>query len=65
LIWNFLKSLTQLGEDHEKYFNAVAPPLIQTSNFYFNSVDEMKNALENEFSEPVYSRGNNPTVAIL
>jgi cystathionine beta-lyase/cystathionine gamma-synthase len=28
-------------------------------------VDEMKNSLDNEFSQPVYSRGNNPTVAIL
>ncbi len=57
--------LNHYGEAHEKYFNAVSPPIIQTSNFYFNSVDEMKTALENEFSEPVYSRGNNPTVEIL
>lgn len=57
--------LNHYGEEHEKYFNAVAPPIIQTSNFYFDTVDEMKNALENEFSQPVYSRGNNPTVAIL
>lgn len=57
--------LNHYGEEHERYFNAVAPPIIQTSNFYFNSVAEMKNALKNEFTQPVYSRGNNPTVEIL
>jgi len=57
--------LNHHGEDHSKYFNAVSPPIIQTSNFYFNSVAEMRQALKNEFDEPVYSRGNNPIVGIL
>lgn len=54
-----------VGEDHESYFNAVAPPIIQTSNFCYNSVDDMAAALENELHVPVYTRGNNPTVEIL
>ena len=34
--------LNELGEDRENYFNAIAPPIIQSSNFAFNSVDEMQ-----------------------
>lgn len=59
------KIINQLGEEHEKYFNAVAPPIIQTSNFCHSSVEDMRNAIINEFNEPVYTRGNNPTVEIL
>ena len=57
--------INELGEDRENYFNAVAPPIIQTSNFVFNSVDDMRNALQNEYSTYLYSRGKNPTVDIL
>ncbi len=57
--------LNQLGEDHEHYFGAVAPPVIQTGDFCFRSVSEMRDALEHEFSLPVYSRGVNPTVTML
>ncbi len=58
-------SINFLGEDHENYFNSVAPPLIQTSNFCYSTVQEMQVALKNEFDIPVYSRGSNPTVGIL
>jgi len=61
----FSKIINQLGEEHEKYFNAVAPPIIQTSNFCYSSVEDMRDAIFNEFDEPVYTRGNNPTVEIL
>ena len=57
--------LNELGEDRENYFNAVAPPIIQTSNFAFKKVDEMRKAFENEYSTFLYSRGLNPTVSIL
>src|SRR5258706_13619712 len=57
--------INELGEDREHYFNAVAPPIIQSSNFIFNTVDEMRKALENEYSTYLYSRGLNPTVDIL
>lgn len=57
--------LNQLGEDRENYFNAVSPPIIQSVNFRFTSVATMRKALGNEFTEHVYTRGHNPTVAIL
>ncbi len=57
--------INELGEERENYFNAVAPPIIQTSNFVFNTVDDMRNALQNEYSTYLYSRGKNPTVDIL
>ena len=57
--------LNELGEDRENYFNAIAPPIIQSSNFAFNSVDEMRSAFSDEYSAYLYSRGVNPTVDIL
>lgn len=56
--------LNHLGEDREQYFNAVAPPLIQTSNFRFNSMAEMREAFDYERGSHLYTRGNNPTVTI-
>ena len=57
--------LNHLGEDRENYFNAVSPPIIQSSNFRYKSVRDMRKALADEYNEPVYTRGNNPTVEIL
>ncbi len=57
--------INELGEDREKYFNAVAPPIVQSSNFAFATVDEMRNAFADEYSTYLYSRGLNPTVDIL
>ncbi len=57
--------INELGEEREKYFNAVAPPIMQTSNFAFKKVDDMRKAFENEYSTFLYSRGLNPTVKIL
>lgn len=57
--------LNELGEERENYFNAVAPPIIQTSNFVFKKVDDLSSALEDEMREYLYSRGLNPTVEIL
>ena len=57
--------LNHLGEERENYFNSVSPPIIQTSNFCFKTVDEMRKALQIEFEIPFYTRGYNPTVAIL
>lgn len=57
--------LNHLGEDRENYFNAVTPPIIQSANFCFKTVDAMRKGLENEFDAPFYTRGYNPTVAIL
>jgi len=57
--------LNELGEDRENYFNAIAPPIIQTSNFSFKKVDDFRKAFEDEYSTFLYSRGLNPTVQIL
>ena len=57
--------LTEFGEERENYYNAVAPPIMQTSNFTFKKVDDMRKAFADEMSGYLYSRGLNPTVEIL
>lgn len=58
--------LNELGEDREQYFNAVAPPIIQTSNFVFKKVDDLGESFKDEYGDYyLYSRGLNPTVDIL
>ncbi|HSU29307.1 MAG TPA: PLP-dependent aspartate aminotransferase family protein [Chitinophagaceae bacterium] len=57
--------INELGEDRENYFNAIAPPIIQTSNFKFKKVSELQKKLEDEMSGYLYTRGINPTVDIL
>ncbi|MBA2762058.1 MAG: aminotransferase class I/II-fold pyridoxal phosphate-dependent enzyme [Segetibacter sp.] len=57
--------LNEFAEERELYFNAIAPPIIQTSNFAFSTVDEMRNAFADEYSTYLYSRGLNPTVDML
>ena len=57
--------INELGEDRENYFNAIAPPIIQTSNFKVGKVDELRGLFEDEYSGYLYSRGLNPTVEIL
>lgn len=62
--------INELGEDREHYFNAIAPPIIQTSNFAFKKVADLSKAFEDESDcyrtgGYLYSRGLNPTVDIL
>ena len=57
--------LNQLGEDRERYFGAVAPPIVQSSIFAFASVEAMRAGFTDELGQHVYTRGNNPTVEIL
>ncbi|HMQ60953.1 MAG TPA: PLP-dependent aspartate aminotransferase family protein [Flavilitoribacter sp.] len=57
--------LVHLGEDREAYFNAVSPPVIQSSNFAFPDLHAFREAFTDELANHVYTRGNNPTVAIL
>jgi cystathionine beta-lyase/cystathionine gamma-synthase len=57
--------INELGEEREHYFNAVAPPIIQTSNFKVDTVDELRALFEDEHSGYLYTRGINPTVDIL
>jgi len=62
---DFNDIITHYGEDRAKYFNAIAPPIIQTSNFKFDSVEELRMQISDEINHHVYTRGNNPTVEIL
>jgi cystathionine beta-lyase/cystathionine gamma-synthase len=57
--------INELGEDRQQYFNAIAPPIMQSSNFAFDTVEDLRNAFADEYSTYLYSRGLNPTVDIL
>src|SRR6476469_5060343 len=57
--------INELGEDRDQYFNAISPPIVQTSNFAFKKVDELRQAFKDEMGGYLYSRGLNPTVDIL
>lgn len=57
--------LNEYAEEREDYFRAVAPPIVQTSNFAFKTVDDFRKSFEDEYSTWLYSRGLNPTVEIL
>jgi len=59
------KIINELGEDREHYFNAIAPPIMQTSNFAFRKVADLSKAFEDEMQGYLYSRGVNPTIDIL
>lgn len=56
--------INELGEEREQYFEAVAPPIIQSSNFASKTVADMRYKMKHEEDEYMYSRGNNPTVTI-
>ena len=57
--------INELGEERENYFNAISPPIAQTSNFAFKTVADLSKCLEDEMTDYLYSRGLNPTVEIL
>lgn len=63
---NFISQIiNETGEDRTQYFNAVAPPIWQTSNFAFTEVEKFAQAFEDESSAYLYSRNVNPTTDIL
>lgn len=57
--------INHLGEEREKYFNAITPPVFQTSNYAFKTVDDLRKAIASEKESYIYSRGNNPVTDIL
>ena len=57
--------INEFAEDRDDYFRAVAPPIVQTSNFAFKKVDDLRKSFADEYSTWLYSRGLNPTVEIL
>lgn len=56
-------SLT-VAHDESNAFDAVVPPIVQTSLFTFENYDEMVATYRGEKVRPVYSRGLNPTTRI-
>jgi cystathionine beta-lyase len=62
---NLSDILIHLGEERAQYFNAVAPPIIQSSNFVFDNLEDFRRAFTNELEHHIYTRGNNPTVQML
>jgi cystathionine beta-lyase/cystathionine gamma-synthase len=57
--------INQLGEDRESYYNAVSPPVLQTSNFAFSTVAALEEAFTDEKKYRLYTRGMNPTTEML
>lgn len=57
--------LNELGEDRALHFGSVSTPIYQSSNFCFPNVAAMRASLEDEMDVPFYTRGHNPTVAVL
>ncbi|MGV2124840.1 PLP-dependent transferase [Agrobacterium vitis] len=52
------------AHDEANAYDAVVPPIVQTSLFTFSDYDEMVATYRGEKLRPVYSRGLNPTVRI-
>jgi cystathionine beta-lyase len=57
--------INHYAEDRENYEGAVSPPIFQTSNFAFQTVEAMRQGLKDEMHAPFYTRGVNPTVRTL
>ena len=57
--------INSLGEEDLGSFKSTAPPLIQTTNFDYSTLAEMREALALEDSIPFCTRGVNPTTQIL
>lgn len=51
-----------VAHDESNAFDAVVPPIVQTSLFTFPDYDEMLAAYRGEIVRPIYTRGLNPTV---
>jgi cystathionine beta-lyase/cystathionine gamma-synthase len=45
--------------------NAVSPPIFQTSIFCFAGFEDFREAITDEVNHSLYTRGNNPTVALV
>ena len=57
-----VEAATLLAHDEPFPFGAVVPPIYQTSLFTFANYKEMADTFAGRSTQPIYSRGNNPTV---
>ena len=53
------------GEEYEKYYNAIVPPIFMNSLNVFDEIDDYFNAKVHDKHTYVYGRVQNPTVRIL
>jgi cystathionine beta-lyase/cystathionine gamma-synthase len=53
-----------LAHDDANFYDAVVPPIVQTSLFTFSSYAEMEETYKGLKNRPTYSRGLNPTVRV-
>ncbi|MBW9064934.1 PLP-dependent transferase [Rhizobium herbae] len=51
-----------VAHDESNAYDAVVPPIVQTSLFTFNDYDDMIASYRGEKIRPIYTRGLNPTV---
>lgn len=59
---DFERAMLTVTHDEANAFDAVVPPIVQTSLFTFRDYDEMVAAYRGEIVRPIYTRGLNPTV---
>lgn len=57
--------LYHLGESREEPNYPVSPPIQPTTNFGFPTLQPMREGLQQEYDQPFYTRGVNPTVKML
>jgi cystathionine beta-lyase/cystathionine gamma-synthase len=53
---------TIVAHDEDWPYGAVVPPIVQTSLFTFSSYQALEDAMAGRARQPIYSRGDNPTV---
>lgn len=56
---------THFGEDLIGDYNAISPPIVQTSNFSFDTYEDFLEICKDEKNSYMYTRGTNPTTEIL
>lgn len=57
--------LMHVGEDPKEYKSAVVPPIYQNTLFVFDGWDALDKAFDDKPNQLIYSRGNNPSVALV
>ncbi len=57
--------LNAFGEQESEDYLSTVPAIIQSGNFAFRNTDALRAGFEDFYHHAVYTRGNNPTVAIL
>lgn len=56
---------THLGDDYDRFWGAVVPPIYENSLFVFKKYEDLVQAFKSEKSYYLYTRGTNPTVEIV